>query len=103
MTLHVGSVITNSGAGLSRSPDGKYVKLELFDSKGTTIPTRKGAAMKLFEEENAVDPSSEKEHINKQPRPLRMMPRWQKTIRIPSPTWSIRVGKTVRFSTTLAL
>jgi hypothetical protein len=66
MTIHVGSVVTNSGAGLSRSPDGKYAKLELFDSNGTAVTTRNGAAMKLFEEENAVDPSSEKEHVNKQ-------------------------------------
>jgi hypothetical protein len=54
MTVHVGSVITNSGAGLLPSPDGKYAKLELLDAKGRMLPTRPGAALKLYYEQYGV-------------------------------------------------
>jgi hypothetical protein len=67
--LSVGSTKTNSGPGLLPAPDGKYAKLELQDANGRTVPLRPGAALKLFEQENAVQPMSEKDHVNKQPPP----------------------------------
>jgi hypothetical protein len=48
MTVHVGSIATNSGAGLLPSPDGKYTKLELLDANDKTVPTKSGAALDLY-------------------------------------------------------
>jgi hypothetical protein len=48
MTVHVGSIITNSGAGLLPSPDGKYAKLELMDANKKMVPTKPGAALNLY-------------------------------------------------------
>jgi hypothetical protein len=47
--VKVGSIITNSGAGLLPSPDGKYAKLELLDASGRAVPTRRGAALNLYQ------------------------------------------------------
>ena len=67
--IFVGSIVTNSGAGLLPVPDGKFAKLELLDANGKAVPTRRGAALILFQGKSAVDPSSEKAHVNKQPPP----------------------------------
>ena len=52
--VKVGSVVTNSGAGLLPSPDGKYAKLELLDANGKAVPTKRGAALNLYQEKYAV-------------------------------------------------
>jgi hypothetical protein len=57
--VKVGSVVTNSGAGLLPSPDGKYVKLELLDSNGKAVPTRSGAALNLYRMLYAVQKESQ--------------------------------------------
>jgi hypothetical protein len=49
MAVCVGSVATNSGAGLLPTPDGKFAKLELLDAAGKTVPTRRGAALNLYQ------------------------------------------------------
>jgi hypothetical protein len=67
MTVHVGSIVTNSGAGLMSTPDGKYAKLELLDASGKAVPTRRGAAAKLYAGKNAVMASAETEHVNNHP------------------------------------
>jgi hypothetical protein len=67
MTVHVGSIVTNSGAGLLPTPDGKYARLELFDSSGNTIQPRMGAAAILYNDKNAVLPAFENEHVNNHP------------------------------------
>jgi hypothetical protein len=48
MTVHVGSIVTNSGAGLLPPPDGKYAKLELMDANDKVVPTKPGAALNLY-------------------------------------------------------
>ena len=65
MTVHVGSIVTNSGAGLLPTPDGKYAKLELLDANGKAVPTRRGAAAKLYQGRNAV--MVESECVNQHP------------------------------------
>lgn len=67
MTVHVGSIVTNSGAGLLPTLDGKYAKLELLDANGKAVPTRRGATAKLYRVKNAVMASAEKEHVNNHP------------------------------------
>jgi hypothetical protein len=49
MTVHVGSILSNSGAGLLPTPDDKFAKLELTDSNGKLVPTKSGAALALYE------------------------------------------------------
>lgn len=49
MSTCVGSLVTNSGAGLLPSPDGKFARLQLMDASGKVVPTKKGAALKLYE------------------------------------------------------
>lgn len=63
--VKVGSVITNSGAGLLPSPDGKYAKLELSDANGKTVPTKRGAAMNLYQMQ--YDVVKESQLINNHP------------------------------------
>jgi hypothetical protein len=65
--IKVGSIVTNSGVGLLPSPDGKYAKLELTDSNGTVVPTRTGAATKLYNVKYAVTPVNEKQFVNRHP------------------------------------
>ena len=48
MTVHVGSIVVNSGVGLLPPPDGKYTKLELLDANGRKVPTKWGAALTLY-------------------------------------------------------
>jgi hypothetical protein len=67
MTVHVGSMVTNSGAGLLPTPDGKYAKFELLDSNGIAVPTKKGAALKLYHEENAVIAKFQNDLVNNHP------------------------------------
>ena len=47
--IYVGSIVTNSGAGLLPSPDGKYARLQLVDTNGKSVPPARGAAKKLYE------------------------------------------------------
>ena len=47
--IKVGSIVTNSGAGYLPTADGKYAKLELLDANGKIIPTKPGAALRLYE------------------------------------------------------
>lgn len=47
--VKVGSTAANSGAGLLPSPDGKYAKLELLDANGKAVPTKRGAALNLYQ------------------------------------------------------
>jgi hypothetical protein len=54
--IKVGSIMTNSGAGLLPTPDGKYAMLELLDPQGNTVPTKEGAAVALYEDKYAVMP-----------------------------------------------
>ena len=49
MSICVGSRATNSGTGLLRSPDGQYARLQLIDASGKVVPSKKGAALKLYE------------------------------------------------------
>jgi hypothetical protein len=65
--IKVGSIVTDSGAGLMGTPDGKYAKLELLDANGKVVQTRKSAAEKLYEAKYAVTDEAEKELVNKHP------------------------------------
>jgi hypothetical protein len=67
MTIHVGSIVTNSGPGLLPTPDGRYAKLELFDVNGNIVPIKKGVATKLYEKRNAVMLSARNELVNTHP------------------------------------
>lgn len=49
MTVHVGSVFTNSGSGLLPTPDSKFAKLDLLDPDGNSVSTKPGAALALYE------------------------------------------------------
>lgn len=49
MTVHVGSVLTNSGPGLLPTPNGKFAKLELWDPDGKLVPAKPGAALAMYE------------------------------------------------------
>ena len=49
MTVNVGSIVTNSGAGYLPTADGKYAKLELLDANGKIVQTKPGAALRLYE------------------------------------------------------
>jgi hypothetical protein len=47
--IRVGSMVTNSGAGLLPPPGGKYARLQLMDANGKVVSPKKGAALKLYE------------------------------------------------------
>jgi hypothetical protein len=49
MTVHVGSIVTNSGPGLLPTPDTKFAKLQLLDPNGKVVPTKPGSALALYE------------------------------------------------------
>lgn len=49
MNTSVGSKVANSGAGFLPSPDHKYARLQLTDSGGKVVPSKKGAALRLYE------------------------------------------------------
>ncbi len=63
--IKVGSIVTNSGVGLLPSPDCKNEKLELIDSNGIAVPTRRGAAAKLYDEKYAMVSGAENQVVNK--------------------------------------
>jgi hypothetical protein len=47
--VKIGSVVTNSWAGLLPSPDGKYAKFELMDVNGKAVSPKRGAALNLYQ------------------------------------------------------
>lgn len=61
MSTCVGSMVTNSGAGLLPTPDGKYAQLKLVDADGKVVPPKRGVALKLYENYGFSPPLTEKQ------------------------------------------